>query len=242
MNMQPALTIAQARRIPAMTKRVSGPDADKRVDLTAIPEGGLLLHLRPRRLDDLAARTIDVMLSLTMLMLVAPIMAVLALVVRLDSTGPAIYRQERLGLGGKPFVVLKFRSMRIDAEAAGPAWASLRDPRVTRVGAFLRASRLDELPQLWNVLCGDMALIGPRPERPHFVETLSAEIPHFRERMAVKPGLTGWAQVNFRYGASIEDARTKLSYDLYYVLHRSFWMNVRILFGTAKVMLNQEGR
>ena len=131
--------------------------------------------------------------------------------------------------------------MRVDAEARGPVWAKQRDPRVTSVGSFMRRTRIDELPQLFNVLRGQMSFIGPRPERPHFVEQLAEVIPFYRERARVKPGLTGWAQVNFPYGASVEDARGKLSYDLYYVKHRSILLDLSILFATVRVILFQEG-
>ena len=168
-------------------------------------------------------------------------MLVIAVLVRLDSPGPVLYRQERVGLAGRSFTLLKFRSMRSDAETTGPAWAMQRDPRVTRIGSFIRRTRIDELPQLINVLRGEMSFIGPRPERPHFVEQLAEAIPHYRERARVKPGLTGWAQVNFPYGASVEDARVKLSYDLYYVKHRSPLLDLAILFATVRVILFQEG-
>jgi len=138
--------------------------------------------------------------------------------------------------------VLKFRSMRQDAENAGaPQWAKLRDPRVTRVGAVMRKTRIDELPQLINVLKGEMGFVGPRPERPHFVDQLAEVIPFYRDRACVKPGITGWAQVNYPYGASIEDARQKLSYDLYYVKHRNLFLDLLILFATVRVILFQEG-
>ena len=131
--------------------------------------------------------------------------------------------------------------MKIDAEATGPRWASQSDPRVTRIGSFLRRTRIDELPQLLNILRGEMSFIGPRPERPHFVEQLSSVIPHYQERSRVKPGLTGWAQVNYPYGASVEDARAKLSFDLYYVKNRTILLDVLILFATIRVILLQEG-
>jgi lipopolysaccharide/colanic/teichoic acid biosynthesis glycosyltransferase len=187
-------------------------------------------------------RVLEMLVSLTMLLILAPVMLTLALLIKRDSAGPALYRQERLGLQGKPFTLLKFRSMRMDAETNGPAWASVGDPRITRIGKILRLTRLDELPQLWNVLRGDMALIGPRPERAHFTDELAAHIPHFRSRLLVKPGLTGWAQVNLPYGASIEDARIKLAYDLYYVQHQGVRMTVLILFRTVRVMVCMAGR
>lgn len=183
----------------------------------------------------------DVASSLLLLTLTLPLMLVIAVLVRLDSSGPILYRQERVGLAGRSFTLLKFRSMRSDAETRGPAWATQRDPRVTRIGSFIRRTRIDELPQLINVLRGEMSFIGPRPERPHFVKQLAEAIPHYRERARVKPGLTGWAQVSFPYGASVEDARVKLSYDLYYVKYRSPLLDLAILFATVRVILFQEG-
>ena len=183
----------------------------------------------------------DVIITLMLIVLTLPVMLLTALMVRLDSPGPVLYRQERVGLHGRPFTLLKFRSMRVNAEAGGPAWAARHDSRVTRVGQFIRRTRIDELPQLLCVLRGEMGFVGPRPERPHFVDQLAATIPFYRDRSSVKPGLTGWAQVNFPYGASIEDARQKLSYDLYYVKHRSLFLDMLILFATVRVILFQEG-
>ena len=183
----------------------------------------------------------DILLSLALLAFTFPLMLAVALLVRLDSPGPVLYRQERVGLDGRCFVLLKFRSMNCNAEARGPAWAQRRDPRVTRVGSLMRRTRIDELPQLLNVLRGQMSFIGPRPERPHFVEQLAALIPHYQERARVKPGLTGWAQVNYPYGASVEDARAKLSYDLFYVKNRTLVLDLLILFATIRVILFQEG-
>ena len=237
-----APTFGRTRLPSRRVVRQAEAGCDQRIDLGSLPPDDFDFNLNGKRVRHVVARVVDIVVSASALVVLFPLLLIVGLVVRLDSRGPVIYRQERLGFRGKPFTLLKFRSMRTDAEAAGPVWASQRDPRVTRVGRFIRATRLDELPQLWNVLKGDMALIGPRPERSHFVETLAAEIPHFRARMLVKPGLTGWAQVNFRYGASIDDARVKLSYDLYYVKHRNLRMNVRIVLGTAKVMLRKEGR
>lgn len=191
--------------------------------------------------QELVNRSSDVVISTGLLLLTLPLMLLVALLVRVESPGPILYRQERIGLGGRPFTLLKFRSMGTDAEARGPAWATQCDPRVTRVGSFMRRTRIDELPQLLNVLRGQMSFIGPRPERPHFVEQLAEAIPHYRERARVKPGLTGWAQVNFPYGASVEDARVKLSYDLYYVRYRSLLLDLSILFATIRVILFQEG-
>jgi lipopolysaccharide/colanic/teichoic acid biosynthesis glycosyltransferase len=152
------------------------------------------------------------------------------------------YRQERVGLFGKCFILFKFRSMTANAEPGGaPRWASKRDNRVTRIGSFIRSTRVDELPQLLNVLTGEMSFVGPRPERPHFVEQLAGIIPFYTERSYVKPGITGWAQVNFPYGASIEDSKEKLSFDLYYIKNRSLVLDVMILFSTIRVILFREG-
>ena len=186
-------------------------------------------------------RVSDVVLSLVLLIVTLPVMLFAATFIKLDGLGPILYRQERVGLDGRLFTLYKFRSIRTDAETTGPVWAAQRDSRVTRIGAIMRQTRIDELPQLFNILCGEMSFIGPRPERPHFVEKLAGVIPMYRERNRVKPGLTGWAQVNYPYGASVEDARMKLSYDLYYVKHRSLILDVQILFSTVRVILFQEG-
>lgn len=199
---------------------------------------------RPARsgvLAPAARRVMDVVVATMLLVLFAPFMVLTAAVICLDSRGGAIYRQERVGLNGRLFTLLKFRSMRADAERDGPVWAAAHDTRVTRVGSLLRRMRIDELPQLLNVIAGDMSLVGPRPERPHFVARLEEAIPLYRERAQVKPGLTGWAQVNYRYGASVEDARIKLSYDLYYVQNRTFLLDLMILLATVRVVLLQQG-
>jgi exopolysaccharide biosynthesis polyprenyl glycosylphosphotransferase len=194
------------------------------------------------RLNAALKRTMDIAVSLILLALTLPVIAITALLIRLDSPGPVLYRQQRIGLHGTIFTLLKFRSMRSDAEAAGdPCWAQRRDPRVTRVGRFIRQTRIDELPQIINVLRGEMSMIGPRPERPHFVEQLSQVIPLYRQRAFVKPGLTGWAQVNYPYGASVEDAREKLAYDLYYVKNRSMVLDLLILSATVRVILSRDG-
>lgn len=199
-------------------------------------------QILPRgRFASLLQRCADIVLSLILLVATLPLMVLTALLVVIDSRGPALYRQERVGLGNRSFTLLKFRSMRLDAEARGPVWAAQRDPRVTRIGAFIRMTRIDELPQLLNVLRGEMSFIGPRPERPHFVEQLERVLPFYRERAMVKPGLTGWAQVNYPYGASVEDARAKLSYDLYYVKHRTLLLDLLILFATVRVVLFRSG-
>jgi exopolysaccharide biosynthesis polyprenyl glycosylphosphotransferase len=186
-------------------------------------------------------RGFDIVASLLILAAAMPVMLAAALAVRVSSAGPVLYRQERVGLHGRSFVLFKFRSMTVDAEKQGPAWAARHDPRVTKVGRVIRHLRIDELPQLFNVLRGEMSIIGPRPERPHFVAQLNAAIPFHADRTRVKPGITGWAQVNYPYGASVEDARQKLSYDLYYVKHQNLLLDALILVATVRVVLFQEG-
>ena len=188
--------------------------------------------------SDFLTRAFDIMVSFGILLLTGPVMALVCLAIAFDGPGPILYRQTRVGWHGSHFVLLKFRSMVVDAESAsGPCWAQSHNPRVTRIGHFLRMTRLDELPQLFNVLRGDMSVVGPRPERPHFVEQLAAVIPGFRERTAVRPGITGWAQTHYPYGASVHDARMKLHYDLYYIEHKSLLLDIRILFATIPVMI-----
>jgi sugar transferase (PEP-CTERM system associated) len=190
----------------------------------------------------LVKRTFDIVASGLLLVLTAPIMLAAAIAVALDGGRPVIFRQERVGLNGKPFTLLKFRSMCVDAEKDGaPKWAAANDPRVTRVGAFIRKVRIDELPQLFNVLRGEMSFVGPRPERPYFVEQLSEKIQFYGARHSVKPGITGWAQVRFTYGASLEDAIRKLQFDLYYVKNHNLLLDLAILFATIRVVLNGEG-
>lgn len=174
--------------------------------------------------------------------LALPVMAMVAAVVKLTSPGPVLYRQVRVGREGRPFTVLKFRSMRADAEqGTGAVWAQRSDPRVTTVGKWLRRLRLDELPQFFNVLRGDMSLVGPRPERPEFVETLSEQIPYYRQRHCVKPGITGWAQINYKYGDTLDDTINKLEYDLYYIKHISPALDAYIIFHTLKTMILSRG-
>jgi exopolysaccharide biosynthesis polyprenyl glycosylphosphotransferase len=171
-----------------------------------------------------------------------PLMLIIALAVKLTSEGPILYRQQRTGLRGKVFTLYKFRSMYEDAEqSTGPVYASKGDRRTTSVGRFLRNLRLDELPQFWNVVLGDMSIVGPRPERPQFVEDYAAKIPYYRERLIVKPGITGWAQINHKYSSSLDDAKTKLEYDFYYIKHLSPALDAYIIFHTLKVMLLQRG-
>jgi sugar transferase (PEP-CTERM system associated) len=187
-------------------------------------------------------RAIDVVLAGIGLILSAPLTLLTALAVYLDSDGPILYCQERMGENGRLFTLYKFRSMRVDAEPDGtPMWAAEHDGRVTRVGRFIRKTRLDELPQLWNVVHGDMSFVGPRPERPFFVEQLAAEVPFYHQRHAVKPGVTGWAQIKYQYGSSIEDSMEKLRYDLYYIKHVSIAFDLSIVFDTVKVILFGRG-
>lgn len=171
-----------------------------------------------------------------------PVALVTAILIKVDSTGPVFYRQERVGKNGAPFTVVKFRSMRTDAEKAGPVWASEQDDRTTRVGRIIRKLRIDEIPQFWNIIRGEMDFVGPRPERPHFVSQLAQEIPYYQQRHLIAPGLTGWAQIKYPYGASIEDARQKLQYDLYYIKNQSLILDAIILFETIKIIVFGRGR
>ena len=197
---------------------------------------------RVSRLVRWIKRSIDLVFSLVLAILAFPLMVLTAAAVALESGRPVLYRQERVGENGKTFTLFKFRSMGLDAEKGGtPMWATAGDTRVTRVGRMIRKTRLDELPQLWNVLRGDMSFVGPRPERPYFVAELAKDIPFYQQRHAVKPGLTGWAQVKYRYGSSLEDAMEKLRYDLYYIKHLSIFFDLTIVFDTVKVVLFRKG-
>jgi sugar transferase (PEP-CTERM system associated) len=190
----------------------------------------------------LVRRVISIVISLVGLIFALPLFPLIMLAIRLDSEGPVFYTQTRVGKAGRVIKVVKFRTMRLDAEAAnGPQWAGDNDPRVTRVGKFLRSSRLDEIPQLWCVLKGDMAFVGPRPERPEFIERLSKEIPFYGVRHMVRPGLTGWAQVKYKYGSTVEDAREKLQYDLFYIKNASIGLDLLIMFLTIKTVLLRRG-
>jgi sugar transferase (PEP-CTERM system associated) len=189
-----------------------------------------------------AKRVLDVVASAAGGVLLSPVMLIVALAVKVTSSGPALYHQERVGLNGRVFTVHKFRTMREDAEAAtGPVWSVSGDARVTPIGRFLRLVRLDELPQLWNVFRGEMSFVGPRPERPEFVEQLTAQIPFYGQRHVVKPGLTGWAQVRYTYGASVEDAIEKLQYDLYYIKNLSIGFDLLIILDTIKTVVLRRG-
>jgi sugar transferase (PEP-CTERM system associated) len=190
----------------------------------------------------LVRRAVSIVISLIGLILTLPLIPLIMLAIRLDSKGPVFYTQTRVGKAGRVFKVVKFRTMRQDAEAAsGPKWAGDNDPRVTRVGKFLRSSRLDEIPQLWCVLKGEMAFVGPRPERPEFIEWLSKEIPYYGVRHMVRPGLTGWAQVKYKYGSTVEDSREKLQYDLFYIKNASIGLDLLIMFLTVKTVLLRRG-
>jgi sugar transferase (PEP-CTERM system associated) len=192
--------------------------------------------------DEFLKRAFDITVSAGLLVLTLPLLVLTACAIKLTSPGPILYRQERVGLHGRVFTIFKFRSMRVDAETDGhPRWAAQRDPRITAVGAIIRKLRIDELAQILNVLRGDMSFVGPRPERPFFVAELSAAIPYYAERHWVRPGITGWAQINFPYGASTEDARRKLTYDLYYVKNRSIFLDALILLQTARVIFWNQG-
>jgi sugar transferase (PEP-CTERM system associated) len=189
-----------------------------------------------------AKRSFDVLSSLLLLVVASPLMLLSAVAIKLDSRGPVFYRQERVGLGGRTFQCVKFRSMRTDAESDGVArWAQKNDSRITRVGAFMRKTRIDELPQLISVLKGEMSIVGPRPERPEFVAELRKHIPFYELRHGVKPGVTGWAQVRYTYGASVEDARKKHQFDLYYLKHNTLLLDLQILVETVSVVLFREG-
>jgi exopolysaccharide biosynthesis polyprenyl glycosylphosphotransferase len=186
-------------------------------------------------------RAMDVGLAFAGLVVSLPFMVLAACAIRLEGKGPILFRQERVGERGRIFVLKKFRSMTVDAERDGPVWAAERDPRVTRVGGWLRRTRLDELPQFWNVLAGDMSFVGPRPERPEFVDKLQREIPFYMGRHSVKPGITGWAQVRQGYAASVEDSMEKLQYDLYYIKNLSLLLDLVILLSTLQVVLFRRG-
>lgn len=215
-----------------------------RVDLDTVNPSWLIFSdgfSSGRALSSAAKRLFDILASGVLLALTAPVIALFALLVKLDSKGPAFFRQNRVGLYGQHFDVLKLRSMRTDAEANGAQWAQKDDPRVTRLGRFIRKTRIDELPQTWSVLKGEMSFVGPRPERPEFVSDLEQQLPYYAERHMVKPGITGWAQINYPYGASIADSRHKLEYDLYYAKNYTPFLDLLILLQTLRVVLWHEG-
>ncbi|MCW5699708.1 MAG: TIGR03013 family PEP-CTERM/XrtA system glycosyltransferase, partial [Rhodospirillales bacterium] len=215
----------------------------RRVDLAALKPDWFVYSegFASGGLQRWAKRVFDIAVSASMLLLLSPVLALTALAIFLEDGGPAIYRQERVGFRGRRFTLMKLRSMRVDAEADGPKWADQNDCRVTLVGAFIRKTRIDELPQLINVLKGDMSLVGPRPERPFFVDSLKQLIPYYELRHCVKPGVTGWAQLNYPYGASIEDAWQKLEYDLYYIRSNNVFWDFLILLQTGRVVIWPKG-
>lgn len=226
----------QSGRVGQMLFRSRDGERDdlSRIDTDALEKGvGRMNSLG----GSLLKRCIDVSVSIAMLVLLAPLLLVTALAIKFDSRGPVLYKQARVGKNGSVFNVYKFRSMYADAERDGPQYAQVRDSRITRVGHIIRHFRIDEIPQTLNVLRGDMSFVGPRPERPEFVATLEQEIPHYQARHLVKPGITGWAQVRYEYAASVEGAREKLRYDLYYLRNYSIWLDIAIVMMTVRVAI-----
>jgi sugar transferase (PEP-CTERM system associated) len=222
----------------ALFERLSG-----KIELSSLRPSSFLyskgFRIQPSQL--LTRRLASVVAAGLGLLLFAPFFPLVALLVKLSSPGPLFFRQVRVGEGGRPFYVYKFRSMVTDAEKGGARWASKNDPRVTQVGMFMRKTRIDEVPQLWNVLRGDMGFVGPRPERPEFVPWLAEQLPYYNLRHLIRPGLTGWAQVRYGYGATLEESREKLQYDLYYVKHSSLGLDLLIMFETIKIIVRRRG-
>jgi sugar transferase (PEP-CTERM system associated) len=219
-------------------ERVTG-----RVLLDMIRPSWLIFSTRGRRAraNEVTRIVIHRLVALVGAILSLPIVAITAVLIKIDSGGPVLYKQERVGKNGRTFSLMKFRSMRLDAEKNGPVWASDGDERMTRVGRVIRKIRVDEIPQFWNILRGDMNFVGPRPERPHFVAQLAEEINYYEQRHLIAPGLTGWAQIKYPYGASIEDAKNKLEYDLYYIKNQSLMLDATIMFETIKTILFGRG-
>ena len=219
-------------------ERVTG-----RVSLNMIRPSLLIFSGRGRqaRLTALSRSAVHWIVALIAFLLCLPIMIVTAVLIKLDSRGPVFYKQERVGKNGRSFVLMKFRSMKVDAEKSGPVWASKGDDRTTRVGRIIRKVRIDEIPQFWNILKGEMSFVGPRPERPHFVAQLAEEIPYYEQRHLIAPGLTGWAQIKYPYGSSIEDARQKLQYDLFYIKNYNLVLDAVIMFETIKIIVFGRG-
>lgn len=215
-----------------------------KIPISVINEGWFVENLREfnKRGFEIFKRILDVTVAVVLGVPTLLLFPLVALTIKLDSSGPILFRQKRMGKGGRVFEIAKFRTMVHDAEREGAQWAIVGDGRITRVGDFLRKTRIDELPQLWNVLKGEMSLVGPRPERPEFVKELAQKVPFYETRHLVKSGLTGWAQINFRYGASVDDAREKLQYDLFYIKNRSVPLELSILIKTVASMLRYEGR
>ena len=214
-----------------------------RVSLNMLRPSWLIFTGRGRqtKATELSRTIVHWLVALIGTILSLPIVLVTAVLIKLESRGPVFYKQERVGKNGRTFVLAKFRSMRTDAEQDGPVWASKSDARTTRVGRIIRKIRVDEIPQFWNILKGEMSFVGPRPERPHFVAQLAEEIPFYEQRHLIAPGLTGWAQIKYPYGASIEDARQKLQYDLFYIKNQSLILDAIIMFETIKIILFGRG-
>lgn len=244
----PALAGGAARRVERAksaaaddrsAKRIAAAELDGRLnlDVTQDQDFAYAAQAAARRAAGPAKRLVDIVAAIALLVFFAPLLLIVALLIKLETPGPVLYRQQRVGLGGREFAILKFRSMVADAERDGVRWASKNDQRVTRVGRVIRKLRIDEIPQAVNILRGEMSFVGPRPERPEFVRLLESEVPSYHLRHKVRPGLTGWAQVKYVYGASIEDARVKLQYDLYYLKHYSLWRDLAIIAMTVRVAL-----
>jgi sugar transferase (PEP-CTERM system associated) len=214
-----------------------------RVSLNMIRPSWLIFTGRGRqaKLAEVSRAFVHWMVAFLGAILSLPIVLVTAIFIKLESRGPVFYKQERVGKNGRIFTLMKFRSMRVDAEQDGPVWASKGDARTTRVGRVIRKVRIDEIPQFWNILKGEMSFVGPRPERPHFVAQLAEEIPFYQQRHLIAPGLTGWAQIKYPYGSSIEDARQKLQYDLFYIKNHSLFLDAIVLFETVKIILFGRG-
>jgi exopolysaccharide biosynthesis polyprenyl glycosylphosphotransferase len=237
---QGAMVVPMPQLYEEVTGRVPIEHIGQRLWSLALP---IDMHSFGRKFNGAIKRISDIILSLIGLVIFAPFFPLIALMIKLDSPGPVLFRQERVGQGGRIFTIIKLRSMKADAEIrSGPLWATADDPRTTRIGNILRKTRIDEIPQLVNVLRGDMSIVGPRPERPQFVKILAEQITFYKTRLVVKPGLTGWAQIRFRYGSSLEDALYKLQYDLYYVRHQSLWLDLMIMLRTSVIMLRFQGR
>lgn len=214
-----------------------------RVSLNMLRPSWLIFTGRGRqaKVTEISRNVAHWLVALVGAILSLPIVLVTAVLIKLESKGPVFYKQERVGKNGRTFVLTKFRSMRVDAESTGPVWASKKDNRTTRVGRIIRKIRVDEIPQFWNILKGEMSFVGPRPERPHFVAQLAEEIPFYEQRHLIAPGLTGWAQIKYPYGASIEDARQKLQYDLFYIKNHGLFLDAIIMFETIKIILFGRG-
>jgi len=215
---------------------------ERTIPLETVDERWCVRNIRERRAhwEGIAKRTVDVVVASLALAVASPFCLLIAVAIKLDDGGPLFYRQQRVGLHGRQFEIVKFRSMREDAERSGSQWAVPKDPRATRVGTWLRRTHVDELPQLVNILRGDISFVGPRPERPEFVERLEREIPHYRLRHLIRPGFTGWAQVRMRYARSVSDSRAKFEYDLYYLKHRSLVLDGLIILKTARLLFRGE--